>query len=304
MKEFEENFKPVTGKLPENRIDLFIELIKEASTNLPPDVVKAMVAQKEKEKPGSQAERAFSIIIENIKMAYEKKTPICQDTGTVIFHIHYPVGESSLKLKKDLTEAVQSATKKGYLRPNSVDSITGENPGDNTGIGLPSFYFDEWESDKLTIQIMLKGGGCENVGTQYALPHTGLNAGRDVPGIKKVILDAVVEAQGKGCAPGILGVGIGGDRVSGARLAKEQLFRQLSDENPDPVLKEIEDELLEESNKLGIGPMGFGGLTTLLGIKAAKMHRIPASFYVSISYMCWATRRKKLEIKGNEFIIE
>lgn len=301
--EAQDRYAPVSDQVPESLIDLYVEFIKEVSTNLPGDVVEAIRQRKEAEDEGSQARRALEIILENIDLAYDKKTPICQDTGTVVFHVEYPTGTSTLSLKKDLTAAVVEATRRGYLRPNSVDSITGENPGDNTGLGLPVFFFDEVESDTLKIQIMLKGGGCENVGAQYSLPHTGLDAGRDVKGVKKVILDAVVQAQGKGCAPGILGVGIGGDRVTSALLAKDQLFRVLQDQNPDPVLAEIEEELLEKSNSLGVGPMGFGGNTTLLGLKAAKMHRIPASYYVSISYMCWATRRKTMKIKDGTFTI-
>ncbi|MDH5718145.1 MAG: fumarate hydratase [Spirochaetia bacterium] len=304
MLENEKRFNKIEGEVPENRINLFVNLIKEASSNLPGDVVKAIKAQKEKEEEGSQAKRALGIIIENFNLAYEKKTPICQDTGTVIFHIHYPIGMSVLKLKEELTLAVQEATKKGYLRPNAVDSISGKNSGDNCGFGSPSFYADEWEKDILEIKIMLKGGGCENVGAQYTLPDTKLEAGRDIKGVKKVILDAVVKAQGKGCAPGIIGVGIGGDRVSGALAAKNQIFRYLEDENLDNELAQIEKELYEKSNQLGIGPMGFGGKTTVLGVKCAKLHRVPASFFVSISYMCWAARRKTLEIKNNQFTIK
>jgi len=295
------NNEKISGKVPGNRVDLFVEFIKEASTNLPPDVVRVLKAQQQKEAEGSKARGALGIILENITMACNNATPICQDTGTVIFHIHHPMTESALKLRKDLTEAVVKATEKGYLRPNSMDSITGENPGDNTGIGLPSFFFYESDHDELEIKIMLKGGGCENVGAQYSLPHTALGAGRDINGVKKVILDAVVQAQGRGCAPGVIGVGIGGDRVSGALLAKEQIFRTLDDKNPDPLLAAMEDELLEKGNRLGVGPMGFGGLTTLIGMKIAKMHRIPASFFVSISYMCWATRRKTLKIEKGSY---
>ena len=301
MSQSREKNDKIKSIVPSDRIELFVEFIKEASTNLPSDVVSAIKTRQLKEAEGSKARGALGIILENITMACDNATPICQDTGTVIFHIHYPASESTLKLKKELTEAVVRATQKGYLRPNSMDSITGENPGDNTGIGLPSFFFHEWEHQELEIQVMLKGGGCENVGAQYSLPHTALAAGRDINGVKKVILDAVVQAQGKGCAPGVIGVGIGGDRVSGALLAKEQIFRRLDDKNTDPMLAQMEEELLEKSNQLGIGPMGFGGMTTLIGVKIAKMHRIPASFFVSISYMCWATRRKTLKIQNGKY---
>lgn len=297
-------YQKVTGHASGEK-DAFLALIREASTNLPADVVAAITSQRDKEAEDSQARKALNIIVENLDIAFEKRTPICQDTGTVLFHIHYPRHADTLAMKAEITEAVRRATELGYLRPNSVDPITGKNSGDNTGTGAPSLYFYQWEKEEVEVQLMLKGGGCENVGAQYSLPDTRLEAGRDISGIKKVILDAVVQAQGRGCAPGILGVGIGGDRVSGALLAKEQLFRPLEDENSDPVLAEMEHELLTKSNELGIGPMGFGGLTTLIGMKIAKMHRIPASFFVSISYMCWATRRKKLTLSTNgDYIIE
>ncbi len=299
-----EMFEPLHGKA-ESRVDAILLLIREASTNLPGDVISSLSEQKAKESDGSQAQRALGIILENIEIAYDAKTPICQDTGTNIFHVHYPVGTSTIALRNEITQAVRRATELGYLRPNSVDSITGKNSGDNTGIGLPSLYFHEWEKDHLEIKLMLKGGGCENVGAQYALPESRLGAGRDLAGVKKVVLDAVLQAQGRGCSPGILGVGIGGDRVSGALLAKEQLFRTLEDQSPDPLLADAEAEMLEKSNQLGIGPMGFGGATTLLSVKMAKMHRIPASFFVSTSYMCWASRRKSLVLKqDNTYIIE
>ena len=139
---------------------------------------------------------------------------------------------------------------------------------------------------------MLKGGGCENVGAQYALPYTDLEAGRDWDGVRKVILDSVVKAQGQGCGPGVLGVCVGGDRCSGYTFSKEQLMRPLDDLNPVERLAKLEQDIVETSNKLGIGPMGFGGKTTILGCKIGTLNRLPASYFVSISYMCWAYRRR------------
>jgi fumarate hydratase class I len=141
---------------------------------------------------------------------------------------------------------------------------------------------------------MLKGGGCENVGAQYSLPNATLGAGRDLAGVRRVVLDAVHKAQGKGCAPGILGVAIGGDRGSSYYASKEVLFRQLEEASPDLELAALEERLTAEANQLGIGPMGFGGQTTVLGTKIAAMHRLPASYFVSVSYMCWAYRRRRM----------
>jgi fumarate hydratase class I len=234
-------------------------------------------------------------------MARANATPICQDTGTPIFYVYYPEGWSTRKLRAQIETAVVSATENAYLRPNSVDSLTGANSGNNLGGDyFPSIHFEEVEGETLTIDLMLKGGGCENVGAQYALPNTQLGAGRDLAGVRKVALDAVHKAQGKGCAPGILGIAVGGDRGSSYYASKEALFRQLDDENEVPELADLEDRLTEEANQMGIGPMGFGGNTTVLGTKITTLNRLPASYFVSVSYMCWAYRRRRLTYKDGE----
>jgi fumarate hydratase class I len=200
-------------------------------------------------------------------------------------------------LHQQIEDAVVQATKKAYLRPNSVDSVSGKNSGNNLGgRHFPSIHFEEVEGDTLTIELMLKGGGCENVGAQYSLPSDALNAGRDLAGVRRVVLDAVCQAQGQGCAPGILGVAIGGDRGSGYYASKETLYRKLDDTNPDPQLEALEKRMVKEGNQLDIGPMGFSGATTLLGTKITHLNRLPASFFVSVSYMCWAYRRRKMTI--------
>ncbi|MFQ5772847.1 MAG: fumarate hydratase, partial [bacterium] len=214
-----------------------------------------------------------------------------------------PTGLSTLQLRNHIHDAIAEATSKSYLRPNAVDSLTGENSGNNLGKDFPTIHFEEWEKDDLRIDLLLKGGGCETVGAQYRLPYAPLQAGRDITGVKKVVLDAVYQAQGKGCAPGILGVGIGGDRGTSYVLSKQQLFRKLDDQNENETLRAAEEELLEKGNRLQIGPMGFGGKTTLLGVKMDWMHRLPACFFVSISYMCWADRRKSMVLKNDKIEI-
>jgi fumarate hydratase class I len=288
-----------------NYTENFLELIRLAATSMPPDVEKALRASLEKEEEGSAARGAMETIIKNIEMAREKSTPICQDTGTPIFYVHYPEGMSTRKLKTQIREAVAKATKLTYLRPNAVDSLTGKNTGDNLGDDhYPTIHFEEVEGDTLTVDLMLKGGGCENVGAQYKLPDNRLNAGRDLNGVRKVVLDAVYQAQGKGCAPGILGVAIGGDRGTSYLASKEALLRPLEDTNPDPKLAELEDTVTREANQLEIGPMGFGGKTTIVGTKIKATHRLPASFFVSVSYMCWAYRRRRMIAKGDEVVYE
>jgi fumarate hydratase, class I len=282
-----------------------LEFVRLTSTDLPPDVETSIRLAVEQEEPGSAARGALETIIKNVELSRRNSTPICQDTGTPIFYVYYPTGWSTRALRQQIEAAVVQATKKAYLRPNSVDSLNGKNSGNNLGgRHFPSIHFDEVEGDTLTIELMLKGGGCENVGAQYSLPHDGLNAGRDLAGVRKVVLDAVHQAQGQGCAPGILGVAIGGDRGSSYYASKETLYRKLDDTNPDPQLDDLEKRLVEEGNQLGIGPMGFGGKTTLLGTKITHLNRLPASYFVSVSYMCWAYRRRKMTITGTTVTYE
>jgi fumarate hydratase, class I len=270
------------------------KLIVETSTKLPKDVRRAIARAKARENAGTRAAMSLATITTNIKMADENISPICQDTGLPTFKIKVPVGVNQIKMKEAIRNAIAQATKDGKLRPNSVDSLTGANSGDNLGDGTPVIKFEQWENDYIDVRLILKGGGCENKNIQYSLPCEleGLGrAGRDLDGIRKCILHAVYQAQGQGCSAGFIGVGIGGDRATGYELAKEQLFRSVDDVNPNEDLRTLEEYIMENANELGIGTMGFGGETTLLGCKIGVMNRIPASFFVSVAYNCWAFRR-------------
>ncbi len=270
----------------------FIEIIRKTSAELPKDVVKAIEAGRKQEAEGSRGDYALGIIEKNIGLAKVKSAPLCQDTGSILFYVHYPRKLDGEIIGKLIRKAVTEATKKGYLRQNSVDSLTGKNNGTNVGPGTPTLHLEPWNKDHLDIRLILKGGGCENVGAQYSLPDARVGAGRDLNGVKKCILDAVQQAQGKGCGPGVLGVVIGGDRATGYLVSKEQFLRKMDDKSSNPELAKLEAECTELANQLGIGPMGFGGKTTLLGIKATALNRLPASFFVTVSYMCWAYRRQ------------
>ncbi|MFH1132177.1 MAG: fumarate hydratase [Pseudomonadota bacterium] len=277
----------------------FEELIRRASTVLPIDVQKAL--QKAAAAEGDTAAGAtLRQMLDNAAQAKEASTPICQDTGTPIFYVDYGPDFRQKTITEAIKEAAAKATGKYYLRPNAVDPVTGKNSGNNVGVGFPYIHFHEMDESGIRARLMLKGGGSENVGAQYRLPDSLLKAGRDLEGVRRCAIDAVFQAQGKGCAPGTVSIGIGGDRGSSFVESKEQLFRPLDDTNPNKELAALEKRLYSELNELGIGPMGFGGKTTVLGVKIGTRHRVPASYFVSVSYVCWAYRRASMVLKGEE----
>lgn len=283
-----------------------LELIRRASSDLPPDVEAALRTARRREAAGSPARGALENILENVALARERSTPICQDTGTNLYFVRAPLDLPEATLTRAIQTATRAATKKGWLRPNAVHPITGKNTGDNVGVENPQIHFHQHRAKRLEVSLMLKGGGCENVSTQYTLPDNRLLAGRDLAGVETCIVHAAHQAQGKGCAPGILGVGVGGDRLSSTLVAKEQLLRSLGHQSPDPILAKLERRCLRRINGLGIGPMGFGGKTTALDVKVGVAHRLPASFFVTIAYMCWACRRWTLVLdpKGTYRILD
>ena len=287
--------------------DSVLQLIVRTSTDLPPDVRAAMKTALGSEPAGTRSAQALTIIAENIDLAVDTEGAICQDTGMPTFEVHTPVGANQIWMRQQIRAAVAEATRRGKLRPNSVDSITGKNSGDNLGPGTPIVHFDQWERDAIEIKLILKGGGCENTNAQYALPaelpHLG-RADRTLDGVRKCILHAVWNAQGKGCAPGAVGVCIGGDRTSGYTYAKEQLFRTLDDINSNPELAALEASIMASVNDLDIGTMGFGGKVTLIGCKVGALNRLPASFFVSVAYDCWAFRRLGVILNATSGSIE
>ena len=287
-------------------VNKIVDLIRETSSSLPEDVLKALKAAQRREAKGSSAAVVLKTILDNCAIAAKRGTPLCQDTGTLTFFV-----DERLRRKVTpavLKKAVALATERGYLRRNTIDSVTGKSYDDNVTDGAPVVHYVAREASRSscasdsrasrpTVTLVMKGGGSENMSRQYSLPDAALGAGRDLAGVRKCVLDAVQKIQGYGCAPGILGVCIGGDRATGYEVAKEQLLRPL-DENVKTGLTEIvklEKTLLKEANELGIGPMGLGGKTTLLGMKVASRPRVPASFFVTVAYMCWACRRRTME---------
>lgn len=277
-------------------IEQLVNLIRETSSSLPDDVLSALKGALRREAKGSSAAVVLKTILDNCALAKKRGTPLCQDTGTLTFFV-----DETLRRKVTpalLKKAVAQATVRGYLRKNTIDSVSGKSYDDNVCEGSPVVHYTKWGDRRVT--LIMKGGGSENMSRQYSLPDATLGAGRDLAGVRKCVLDAVQKIQGYGCAPGILGVCIGGDRATGYEVAKEQLLRPLDEKegmrDEGRGMRNREKRLLKEANELGIGPMGLGGKTTLLGVKMAARPRVPASFFVTIAYMCWAARRRTIQL--------
>jgi len=298
--------------------DGIIELYKKVATSIPSDVEEALKNAYSNE-TSHLAKESLNIILQNIKIARTELRPICQDTGFPVFYAKVPKGLSHKIIKEVIIDATQIATKKIPLRPNAVDTVSEQNTGDNVGEHFPLIYMEETEEQSLTVDLMLKGGGCENLGQIYKLPTTlniesysviakekvlALNAERnnaimviaerDFNGMRKCILDAVFNAQGKGCPPYAIGVAIGGAKDQTAFLSKKQLMRRISDAHRNDVIADLERTILNDINNLGIGTAGLGGITTAIGVKIATAHRHPASYFVDVSFSCWANRRGRL----------
>ncbi len=278
--------------------ELLVQVIARATARLPDDVTRALRQGRTRESEGSLAAMALDSVLKNAELACTDNAPMCQDTGVPIFWIHHPAGVSTGMLTAACAEAVRQATTRKLLRENAVETLTGRNTGTGFAPSIPSVHCEEWDRPDTKVELLLKGGGCENVSTQYSLPDSRVGADRSLEGARRVILDGVHQAQGKGCGPGILGVCLGGDRGTGYLEAKYQLMRPLDDRNPVPELDAMERRVLDEANQLGIGPMGFGGKTTLLGVKIGTLGRVPASYFVSIAYLCWAARRATAVMDG------
>ena len=273
-------------------------LIRRTSSRLSADVLQALAAAIRREAKGSSARMILETLVQNAALARRKGTPMCQDTGTLTFFVDERL--RGLVTPAAVKKAVAVATEKGWLRRNTIDSVSGRSINSNTCDGAPVIHYVPAKSRRAapTVTLLMKGGGSENMSRQYSLPDAALGAGRDLEGVRRCVLDAVHKAQGYGCAPGILGVCVGGDRACGFEEAKHQLLRRLDDTNRDPALARLEKRLVKEANALGIGPMGLGGKTTVLGVKIGSRPRVPASFFVTVAYLCWAARRQSMRLKG------
>ena len=291
-------------------VDRIVALIRDTSSSLPDDAERGLRAALRREEKGSGAATVLSTILKNVKLARKDGTPLCQDTGTLTFFV-----DERLRAKvtpEAIGEAVAKATELGYLRRNTIESLSGLSVDSNVCPGAPVIHYvlpcqfpipnSRFPIPSVSIPritLLMKGGGSENMSRQYSLPDTSLGAGRDLEGVRRCVLDAVFQAQGYGCAPGVLGVCIGGDRASGYEEAKLQLLREIGGAKGavSPKMRAFEKKLLAECNSLGIGPMGLGGKTTLLDVHVGVRPRVPASFFVTVAYLCWAARRRTIEFE-------
>jgi len=277
-----------------------LELLRRTTSDLPADVESALQQASASESQETQAVPFLKAILDNVAIARTQSAPLCQDTGTLTFFFTVPRGTDTWQLEETVKEAVKEATLKGWLRQNTIDTLTGTSIATNVAEGAPVCHFEQADTQAIEVWLLQKGGGSENMSCQFSLPDETLHAGRDLEGVRKCILHAVFQTQGFGCSPGILGVSLGADRGEGFLLAKKQLLRPLADVSPIPELAALEEQLLQEANTLGIGPMGMGGKTTLLGVKISSAPRLPASYFVTIAYMCWACRRRGFRLQGDQ----
>lgn len=283
---------------------ILAELIHRTTSDLPADAEGALRAGAACESPGGRASLLLDALVKNTAIARTQGTPLCQDTGTLTFFISVPRGTDTFPLQEAARNAVEQATKKGWLRRNTIDAWSGKSIDTNVASGAPVCHVEQENRGDVEIWLLQKGGGSENMSRQYSLPDRELGAGRDVEGVRKCLLDAVWRVQGFGCAPGVLGVCVGADRAEGYLTAKRQLLRPLDDQSPDGEIAALERQVLDEANSLGIGPMGMGGKTTLLGVKIAARTRLPASFFVTVAYLCWACRRRGVRVAADGTVSE
>ena len=279
------------AKIVEN---VAFNILKQAVIYLPEDVKQAL-KKAYAEETSETGKTQLKAILDNIELAEKYQAPVCQDTGTIIFYVKAGAKAKNLdKIEEALTNATRRATKEVPLRPNSVDPFTQKNSGDNTGRYIPFLYWEIVPGDSLELTVMTKGGGSENVCV------TGmLVPGEGIKGLKKFVVDAVIKAGAQPCPPNILGVAIGGGVDIAIKLAKKALLKPLNETNQDPEIAKLEKEIFEAVNMTGIGPMGLGGKTTVLGVHVDYAFRHPASFPAAVAFNCWAARRASARINAD-----
>lgn len=274
--------------------DTAFSLLKIAVVQLPSDVKDAL-KRAYKEETSEAGKVQFEAILKDIELAETENTPLCQDTGIIIFYVKAGAKAKDLDMiQPALQKATQRATKEIPLRPNAVDPFTQKNSGDNTGRHIPYINWEITSGDSIEITAFPKGGGSENVCTIGMI-----TPGEGIKGLKKFVIDAIIKAGAMPCPPTIVGVAAGGGADIAMKLAKATLLRPLGEHNSNPDLANLEKELYEAANSTGIGPMGLGGRFTVLGVKVDYAHRHPASYPVAVAFQCWAARRATARINSD-----
>jgi fumarate hydratase subunit alpha len=274
--------------------DVAVKLLQLAVVELPRDVKEALHrAYREEESEAGKTQ--LKAILDNVELAEKTRTPVCQDTGVIIFYVKAGAQAKGLdKIGEALRSATRRATKDVPLRPNAVDPFTQKNTGDNTGRFIPFIHWEIVSGDNVEITVMPKGGGSENVCSLKMI-----SPGQGVTGLKRFVVDTVINAGAQPCPPTILGVAVGGGADIAMKLAKAALLKPLNEPNPDQELAKLEKELYEAANSTGIGPMGLGGKITVLGVKTEYAYRHPGSYPVAVAFQCWAARRASARISSD-----
>ncbi|MGQ9506913.1 MAG: fumarate hydratase [Candidatus Bathycorpusculaceae bacterium] len=274
--------------------DVAFNILKQAVIYLPEDVKQAL-KKAYVEETSETGKTQLKAILDNIELAEKYQAPVCQDTGTIIFYVKAGAEAKNLdKIEEPLVKAVRRATKEIPLRPNAVDPFTQKNSGDNTGRFIPYINWEIVSGDNIELTVMTKGGGSENVCiTGMLVPGEGIN------GLKKFVIDAVIKAGAQPCPPTILGVAMGGGSDIAMKIAKKALLKPLNEPNPNSEIAKLEKEIFEAANMTGIGPMGLGGKTTVLGVHIDYAYRHPASFPAAVAFNCWAARRASARIDAD-----
>ncbi len=278
--------------------DAFVELIRRTVSTVPPDI-KSALNEALRNESNKIARMQLKAILENIRMAEEKQLPVCQDTGILYFYVNLPKGTDVKNIKKAILNATARATREVPLRPNAVDPMTGKNSGDNIGVNVPWVEFKPSDQDNIEVMAFVKGGGADNMSV---LSFISVEEG--IEGVKKRILDAVLKAGGGPCPPVVLGIGIGGGAYIAMKLANRALIRPVTMRNNDPRVARLENEILKEINRTGIGVMGLGGDVTAIGVNIEVAHRHPASYPIVVLFNCYAVRRAKIVISRGEWWFE
>ncbi len=286
---------------PENLARDLVGPIKTSVTTLPKPTLSALEKAREKEEEGARVQ--LDAILEAVEIGQAEEIPICQDTGTPTFYAQlgsdYPAIEELDEIKKAVRQGIKLATEKVPIRPNTVHPISENNPGDNTGRSIPWINWEVTDGSDLKFTYLPKGGGSTNMSQL-----TMMTPGKGIKGVKELVLERIASMEGKPCPPTVVGIGLGGSASIAMSLAKESLLRPVGERHEDPEIAELEEELKERANNLGVGPMGVGGDTTVLDVKVGYDHRHPASFPVGITPQCWANRRISFQITPEGDIVE